>query len=125
MAKTILVVDDDPGVTYTVKNGLETLDTEYNVISIESGEKCLDFLEHNQLPDIILLDIMMPGMSGWETYNQIKDNLQWKEIHIVFLTQRKDNVAKHAGEFLAEDYIEKPFEISELKQRLDHILQKT
>ena len=123
MVKTILVVDDDPGVMYTVKRGLESLDSDYHVVCVESGEKCLEMLEHNQIPDLILLDIMMPDMSGWETRDKIKDNLSWRNIPVVFLTARTDRIAKDAGSFLAEDYIEKPFEISELKQRIDKILK--
>ncbi|MCK5112341.1 MAG: response regulator, partial [Thermoplasmatales archaeon] len=69
MVKKILIVDDDSGVNYTVKNGLEGLDADYKVESVESGEECLEFLQNDDIPDLILLDIMMPEMSGWETYN--------------------------------------------------------
>ena len=123
MVKKILIVDDDPGISYTVKNGLEELDAEYKVDSVESGEKCLELLKNNQIPDLILLDIMMPEMSGWETYNKIKENLSWKNIPVVFLTARKDQVAKNAGDFFGDDFIEKPFKIPELKQRLEKILK--
>ena len=123
MVKTILVVDDDPGVTRTVKHGIERLDEDYNIICVDSGEKCLNLLADNQIPDLILLDIMMPEMSGWETMKKIKENLSWKDLPIIFLTARKDRIAKDAGSFLAEDYIEKPFTITELKQRIDEILK--
>ena len=123
MAKTILVVDDDPGVARTVKYGLENLDKDCKVITVESGEKCLELLEKNQIPDLILLDIMMPEMSGWETQEKIKENQVWKNIPIVFLTARTDRVAKNAGDFLADAYIEKPCEISDLKQKIDKILK--
>ncbi|MCK5031531.1 MAG: response regulator, partial [Thermoplasmatales archaeon] len=69
-------------------------------------------------------DIMMPEMSGWETFDKLKENASWGKIPIVFLTARKDRIAKDAGDFLAEDYIEKPAKIPELKQRLDNILKK-
>jgi len=124
MSKKIFIVDDDPGVIYTVKHGLEDSDEEIEVISIDSGKGCLKLLENQEIPDIILLDIMMPEMSGWETYNKIKANLAWKEIPIIFLTARKDQIAKNAGGFLGEDYIEKPFKIPDLKQRIDQILEK-
>ena len=124
MSKKILIVDDDPGITYTVKHGLEGLNEDFKVESVESGGKCLELLKNQDIPDLILLDIMMPGMSGWETYNKIKENLVWKDIPIVFLTARKDQVAKNAGGFFGEDYIEKPFRIPELKQRINKILEK-
>ena len=96
MMKKILVVDDDPGVRYTVKSGLETVDDTYKVISIDSGFECLKYLKNNDTPDIILLDVMMPGMSGWETFDKIRDNTEWKKIPIVFLTARTDEIAKNA-----------------------------
>ena len=123
MPKRILIVDDDPGVTYTVKHGLEGENEGFEVKTVDSGMKCIETLQNKNIPDLILLDIMMPEMSGWETYNKIKENLEWKEIPIVFLTARKDQVAKNAGGFFGEDYIEKPFKIPELKQRINKILK--
>ena len=123
MVKTILVVDDDPGVIHTVKYGLEGLSDQFNVISVDSGEKCLDFLKQNQNPDVIVLDIMMPGMTGWETHDRIKQNLNWKNIPIIFLTARTDNTAKNAGGFLGDEFIEKPCKITELKEKIDKILK--
>ncbi len=123
MVKTILVVDDDPGVTHTVKYGLESLDADYKVVCVDSGEKCLELLENNQIPDIILLDIMMPEMSGWETHEKIKEKQSCKNIPIVFLTARTDHVAKNAGGFLADAYVEKPCKITDLKKTIDQILK--
>jgi DNA-binding response OmpR family regulator len=75
-------------------------------------------------PDIILLDVMMPEMSGWELFNRLKEHDQWRTIPIVFLTARTDSVARNAGNFLGEDYIEKPAKISDIKQRIEQILQR-
>ncbi len=124
MVKKILVVDDNPDVIFSVKNGLESLTDEYQIIGAESGKKCLELLE-TETPDLILLDIMMPEMSGWKTFDKIKENEAWRDIPIVFLTARTDRVAKNAGSFLGEDYIEKPFEIKDLKERIDKILKTT
>ena len=124
MVKTILVVDDDLGVIHTVRYGLEGINADYKVMHVESGEKCLELLKNNFVPDLILLDVMMPGISGWETHKKIKENLSWKEIPIVFLTARTDRVAKDAGSFFGEDYIEKPFKLPDLKKRIDKILYK-
>ena len=122
--KGIIVVDDDPGVRYTVKAGIEALDEDYQIIPVENGMQCLDLLKNNQIPDLILLDITMPEMSGWQTYDKIKENESWRKIPIVFLTARTDQIAKDAGNFLAEEYIGKPAKIPELKQRIDNILKK-
>ena len=122
MIKTIMVVDDNPDMTNTVKQGLEKLDSEYSVVCVDSGENCLRWLKENHLPDIILLDIVMPGMSGWGTFERLKENLSWRNIPVFFLTARTDRMAKEAGGFLGDDYIEKPFEITDLKERIDKVL---
>lgn len=124
MTKKVMVVDDDMGVIYTVKHGIESSDADYEIITVDSGEKCLALLEDDQIPDLILLDIMMPGMGGWETYQKIKANDTWKNIPVVFLSARTDRIAKEAGGLLGDDYIEKPFKVPELKARIDKILKK-
>jgi len=123
MVKKLLVVDDNPDVIFSVRNGLEKFKKDYTIIGAESGKECLELLKTNT-PDLILLDIMMPELSGWKTFDLIKGNDSWKNIPIVFLTARTDNVAKNAGGFLGEDYIEKPFEIKDLKERIDKILSR-
>jgi CheY-like chemotaxis protein len=123
MVKNIMIVDDDSSVRYTIKNGIELYD-DYKVTTVESGIKCLEMLHNNQIPDLILLDVMMPEMSGWKTFDKIRENEMWRNIPIIFLTARTDRVAKNAGGFLAEDYIEKPAKIPELKDRIDEILNK-
>lgn len=124
MIKTILVVDDNPDIAISVKGGLEQFTDKYMVISANSGEQCLELLMKNQIPDLILLDIMMPGISGWETFNRLKENLSWKKIPVVFLTARVDRMAKNAGQFLADDFIEKPFVVEDLEKRIEAALQK-
>ena len=118
MVKKIIVVDDNPDVIFSVKNGLKSLSDEYDIQGVNSGEKCLEILQ-TSTPDLILLDIMMPGMSGWKTFDKIKENESWKEIPIIFLTARTDRVAKNAGGFLGDDYVEKPFDINDLRVRIE------
>ena len=124
MAKTIFVVDDDAGVQHTVKRGLESLDSEYKVISVDGGRKCFELLENNQIPDLILLDIMMPEMNGWEIQKKLKEKVEWRTIPVVFLTATADPTSKKIASIGSEDFIEKPFQIAELKQRIDKILKK-
>ncbi len=124
MKKTVMVVDDSPDIIYSVKNGLEEIGGEYEIIAAESGEKCLEYLNDNKIPDIIILDIMMPGISGWETYDKIKENEKWKNIPVVFLTARTDKIAENAGNFLGDGYIEKPFDLRDLKNRIDKLVKK-
>jgi len=120
--KRIMIVDDEPDQIFTVKQILADFNDEYEIISAESGMQCLDLLENNGIPDIILLDIMMSDMSGWEVYDKLKENPAWEKIPIIFLTARTDRIAKSAGDFLGDDYIEKPFDQEELKKRIDKLL---
>lgn len=119
-----MIVDDEPGVIYTVKHGLENMDSDYKITPVENGRKCLDLLEQGEIPDLLLLDIMMPGMSGWEVHQQIREKIPEEKLPIVFLTARTDRIAKSAGSFLGKDYIEKPFKVPDLKERIDKILNK-
>lgn len=121
--KTILVVDDNPDVINSLKIGLENSMEEYRVLGAENGQKCLELLKETNKPDIILLDIMMPDMSGWEVFDRIKKDPSLNLIPVIFLTARTDRVAKNAGSFLGDDYIEKPFEINDLKRRIEIILK--
>ena len=121
--KKIMVVDDDSDQISTVKYVLESSDNKYEIISANDGKQCLKLLKDNHIPDLILLDIMMPEMSGWEVYNQLKENSDWKNIPVIFLTARTDRTAKNAGEFLGDDYIEKPFNGEDLIKRIDDTLK--
>ena len=121
--KKIMEVDDDPYQTFTIKKTLERLDNKYEVIQAYGGIQCFEFLNNNKIPDLILLDIMMPEMNGWTVYKKLKANKDWKDIPIIFITARTDQIAKNAGNFYGEDYIEKPFDMSDLKKRIDKILQ--
>jgi DNA-binding response OmpR family regulator len=124
MAITVLVVDDNPDVFFSIKNGFDAVDKNYHIFGVENGEKCLEMLQSQQIPDVILLDIMIPQMSGWEIYQKVKERTDWKNIPIIFLTARTDRTAKKAGSFLGDDYIEKPFDIANMKMRIEKILEK-
>lgn len=123
--KKIMMVDDEKDQIFSIKTAFEeTYGDEYRIIPAESGEKCFELLNNNEIPDLILLDIMMPGMSGWEVFDKLRDHPAWKDIPIVFLTARTDRIAVNAGAFLGEDYIEKPVEIKELRNRIENVLEK-
>jgi len=116
-------VDDNVDVVESLRYSLEDMTKEYQVIGAESGKQCLNILQNNLIPDLILLDIMMPEMSGWDTFNKLKEHDEWRKIPVVFLTARTDKLAKNAGKFLGDDYIEKPFEINDVIQRVSKILE--
>ena len=110
MNKKIMFVDDREDHLLSVQQLIQDSEKEYEFIGINSGEKCIKALEDGVKPDIILLDIMMPEMSGWLVFDTIRDNPLWSGIPIVFVTARSDKLAEETGRFLADDYIEKPID---------------
>lgn len=124
MKKTIMVVDDDPSIIISIEQGLKLINENYDVIGANSGEECFELLENNQIPDLILLDIGMPGMNGWQVINKLRENYIWSKIPVVFLTAKTDAFSKTFGRSIAMDYITKPFETRELERRIDNILCK-
>jgi len=124
MKKKIMIVDDEADVAFAIEFNLKKFDDELEFVKAESGEKCIELLEQNQIPDLILSDIMMPGISGWEVYKKIKENPSWKNILIVFLTARTDTTAENAGDFLGDDYVKKPYDPEELWASVKKVLCK-
>jgi len=112
--KKILMVDDEPHQIFTMKKLLKDMTDEYEVIGVENADKCLQLLENGEIPDLIFLDIMMPRITGWELFDLIKKNLEWKNVPIVFLTARTDEVAVNAGRFLGDAFINKPYNADEV-----------
>ena len=122
--KKIMVVDDDPDIRISVKQALEYYRSDYEVICVDSGNKCYEMLKNNEIPDLILLDIMMPGMSGWMLTDRLREHNYWKDIPVIFLTARWDEFAERVGRVTGRDYIKKPFDIEDLKKRINKILKK-
>ena len=123
--KKIMLVDDEQDQIFSIKTGFEQeYPNEYEIIGVESGIKCFEQLEKSVKPDLILLDIMMPDMNGWEVFDKLRANQLWKNIPVIFLTARSDGLAANAGAIIAEDYIEKPIDIKELKTRIENVLNK-
>jgi CheY-like chemotaxis protein len=120
-----MVVDDDPDIRKTIKKALEFFNPNYNVTCVESGNKCYEMLKENKIPDLILLDIMMPGMSGWMLVDRIRENPLWKKIPVVFLTCRTDEFAEQTGKKISIDYIKKPFDLIDFKKRIDLVFNNT
>jgi DNA-binding response OmpR family regulator len=114
---SVLVVDDDPHVLLSVKVTLE--DAGYIVITVDSGKACIDTLKSG-FSGIILLDVMMPDMDGWDTIKEIKSIKLDQKILISMLTARIDPDDKMIGlEDFVFDYITKPFDPEELVIRIN------
>jgi len=124
MIKKILLVDDDKDQVDIIQKAFERLfSNEYEIVPAYSGEECLSVL-NKIVPYIIILDIMMPEMDGWSVVDKLRSEPDWKDIPIIFLTARTDEIAEDAGLLIAEDYIKKPIDVYELKIRIDRVLKK-
>ena len=116
---TVMIADDSPVIRAVVRAGLEA--EGYEVLETEDGTAALEQCQRRP-PDAILLDIIMPGLDGYEVLAQLKADPELSHIPVVFLTGRTsmDDVVAglRAG---AHDYLRKPFEPEELLARVGHI----
>ena len=114
-----MVVDNEPDIVDLTRTVLEL--GGYNVVTAHSGEECLRKLEDEEV-DLVLLDIMMPGMSGWDVFNRI--NKKSSGIKVAFLSvleisDKRKQVLLDEG---LADYIMKPFDKDTLLDRVDRIM---
>ena len=113
---TVLVVDDSPE-NLAMMSGL--LKEQYRVKVANNGEKALRILEAETLPDLILLDIIMPGLDGYDVCQQLKENARTRDIPIIFLTAMSETEDEKKGfELGAVDYITKPISSMKLMVRV-------
>lgn len=122
----IMIVDDDKDITYSVAAALKELNKSLEVIEVNSGKDCLGLLkkENQEKPDLILLDVMMPDMNGWELSMKLKADKGTCHIPIIFLTCLDDSNCKRMGLTFGVDYIVKPFEVKELYNAILRMLRK-
>jgi len=113
----ILVVDDDPNSLDIVRTFLEA--RGYRVVTASTGKEALSRMEELR-PGLVLLDVMMPGMDGWEVARVIKSHPDFGSVRIVMLTARSDFADKQQGlRSGADDYIVKPIRLEELGTRVE------
>lgn len=120
MAKKILVVDDEKLIVKGIRFSLEQDGME--VDCAYDGQEALDFVSENQY-DVILLDVMLPVLTGFEVCQQIRE---FSDVPIIMLTAKGDDMDKILGlEYGADDYITKPFNILEVKARIKAIMRRS
>ncbi len=122
MNPTILVVEDEPAIQDLIQINLEM--GGYRVLVKSSAEDALKLVQH-ELPDLALLDWMLPGMSGVELARKLRADSRTKTLPIIMLTARGEENDKLRGlETGADDYMVKPFSLKELEARIKAVLRR-
>ena len=123
MKKRILIVDDEPNILVPLEFLMK--ENDYDVQTAQTGEKALDLIT-SWKPDLILLDIMLPGMDGYEVCQKIREEKKFSHIRIVFLSAmaRSIDIAKGMG-LAADDYITKPFATDFVMKKIKALLADT
>jgi len=119
--RKILIVDDEIHILELLKYNLEN--TGYEVSEAESGEEALEKL--NASVDLVILDLMLPGIDGLEVLKRIRFNESLKNIPVIMLTAKNEEIDAVLGlEMGADDYIGKPFRVRELLARIKAVLRR-
>ena len=122
MPSRILVVEDDPDIAELVEHHLSRAGFSTNVVG--TGTDALEQIR--QLPDLVVLDLMLPGLSGFEICRMMRSDPQTASVPIIMLTARAEEEARVQGlELGADDYVTKPFSPRELVARLRAVLRRT
>lgn len=119
--KTVLIIEDDDQISYLLKFLVER--EGYSVISAADGQIAHDLIEDIEPPDLVLLDMMLPYIDGYELYKKMRLNISWNDVSVIVLStksQEKD-IVKMLDKGV-NDYVVKPFQPMELLSRIKRIL---
>ena len=120
MANKILVVDDEPNIVLSLEFLMKQ--AGFQVRTAADGEAALAAIA-TDVPDLMLLDVMMPRKNGYEVCQAVRANPDWKGIRIIMLTAKGREVEREKGLALgADDYITKPFSTQEVVERVRELL---
>jgi CheY-like chemotaxis protein len=118
--RRVMLVDDDASLRMMYRFNLEASGVE--VMEAGDGEAALELLQ-TELPDVILLDVMMPGIDGWEVAARLASDPRTRELPMIFITARADDAARSRGLGLgAAGYLTKPFNPVSLADEIERIL---
>ncbi len=122
MAK-ILLVDDEPEIVYLTRMMLEK--AGYEMVVAKNSAECFEILK-DEKPDLILMDIMLPDVDGWETCKKIKEDEKTKDIPVAMFTVRssEDSVKKSFRYSRADTQINKPFKREDVLDKIKELLEK-
>lgn len=121
MSKKVLIVDDEQDIVETLKFVIET--KGYECLCAYDGEEGL-MLAKQEMPDLIILDVMMPKINGFKISRLLKYDNKYKDIPILMVTARSQDEDKLIGEETGvNEYVTKPFEIDEIMKKIDKYLE--
>ena len=117
----VLCVDDEPGVAELISLILQSQNIQ--VDGATSGQEALEVMRHNP-PDVVMLDIMMPDMDGWEVYHHMRTDLHLKNIPVIVVTARNNSFEEIIARERAgvSDYVTKPFVPNDVRQSLAKVV---
>ncbi|WP_396194741.1 response regulator transcription factor [Flavobacterium sp.] len=119
--RKILIVDDEPNIVMSLEYTFKK--NNFEVFIARDGQEALDILQ-NQLPDVIILDIMMPLVDGFETLEQIKKNEKLQHCKVMFLSAKNKESDIEKGMALGADaYLTKPFSIKKVVEQVNELLE--
>ena len=120
MPAKILVADDEPNIVKLLR--LYLREEGYEIVVARNGREALERFR-TETPDLVLLDLMMPDMDGWEVYQQMKADPELKDIPVIVVTAKAQSIDKILGLHIAkvDDYVTKPFHMSELIARIKEV----
>ncbi len=115
MAKTIMIVDDELNMRMLLKETLEELeDKGVELLTAENGEEAIEFVK-TEKPELVILDVMIPGVDGFEVCNTIKNELGMKDVYVLILTANGQKFNKQKSIDVGADiFITKPFDPDEI-----------
>ena len=120
MAKYVLIVDDAPNIVLSLEFLMKK--EGYDVHSVSNGEEAMAAIAE-KIPDLILLDVMMPRKDGYEVCQELRASPNWRDIKIIMLTAKGRDVEREKGLALgADDYVTKPFATQELVEKVNNLL---
>jgi DNA-binding response OmpR family regulator len=121
--KRVVCVEDEPEMIDLIRLILSR--KGFEVIGANGGKQGLDTIR-DQKPDLVLLDLMMPDMDGWEVYQQMKADKETTDIPVIVVTAKAQSIDKVLGLHIAkvDDYISKPFSPQELLDSVDQVLNR-
>jgi DNA-binding response OmpR family regulator len=123
MSKTILIVDDEAYIVTSLEYVMQS--AGFEVAVAYDGEEALEKVAEN-VPALVILDLMMPKLDGFEVCQKIRENPLWKDIRIIILTAKGRDTERKKGMSLgADDYMTKPFSTRDILNRVKELLAES